>query len=59
MARGPGSPGRLPRSVVAVVMQTRPQGEQAEWPEKQEEGRSGGVGLTGGTVRGGLGSKWV
>lgn len=28
-----------------------PQGEQAEWPEKQGEGRSGGVGLTGGTVR--------
>ena len=40
-------------------MQTRPQGEQAEWPEKQGKERSGGVGLTGGTVRGGLGSKWV
>lgn len=31
------------------------QGEQAEWPERQREGRSGGVGLAGGTVKSGAG----
>ena len=32
-----------------------PQGEQAEWPERQGEGRSGGVRLAGGTVKSGAG----